>query len=126
MDRRALLVALPGVCVPGCLGVGTGDRVRVAWVRLVNQRTDPADVIVSIEDGSDRVFHDSYRLAATNGGRELDPDVEGLGRYVARFVADGQTVDVDLAESVEGGPASVGISFELHAEGTLGYETRIV
>jgi hypothetical protein len=125
MNRRRLLLALPGLGFPGCLGWSTAARVGVAWIRLVNHRAEPHTVEVRIEDGGDAIFRESYRLGGneTGGEREIEPGVDGPGRYVARFTADGQTVTVDLVESGPGGGAAVGVRFEIQAGGTLAYET---
>lgn len=125
MHRRTLLVTLPGTVLGGCLGRTGPRRVRLAWLRLANERDDPYDVGVHIEDGDAHVFDETYRLGtgAVNEETDIEPSLDGLGRYVVHFRADGQTVHVDPTESVDGSGDTVGVRFALHEGGTMGYET---
>ena len=125
MKRRALLALPASALLGGCLGLDIGDapRTRIAWIRLVNERPEPFDVTVVVERDGEQVSSETYRLGTgAEGTVRSDDPVDMSGRYTVRFRADGQWVHVEPSAYADVAAPCVGVRFELHRQGTMGYE----
>lgn len=126
MKRRALLSLPASVLLGGCLGLGIDDapRTRVAWIRLVNERAEPSDVTVVVERDGEEVSSETYRLGTgpERATVRSDDPTDRPGRYTVRFRADDQWVHVGPSEYADVTAACIGVRFELHRRGTMGYE----
>jgi len=123
MKRRALLALCASVPLGGCLALDDPPRKRIAWIRLVNERTEPFDITVLVERDGEEVSAESYRLGTGDGATvRSDAPVDGPGRYTVRFRADDQWIHVDPSEYAGVAAPCIGVCFELHEQGTLGYE----
>ncbi len=86
MDRRGFLAAGAGsLGAVGCLGRDE-QLARLAWIDIRNDRAEPYDVEVVVEDGGETVFSESYHLGTEPGDAAIleEGPVEGEGRYVVR------------------------------------------
>lgn len=126
MKRRALLALPVSVLLGGCLGldIDGAPRTRIAWVRLVNDRPEPSDVTVVVERDGEQVSSETYRLGTDPEQATVrsDDPVNRSGRYTVRFRADDQWVHVGPSEYADVTAACIGVRFELHEQGTMGYE----
>lgn len=126
--RQALLSICTAVSGAGCLRVGPSQpkKSRLAWIWLLNDRDEPYEVDVVVEDASEIVFSESYELTAepdTANIRENDP-VDGTGQYVVRATMDGETREVDTTKVVDGDENCIGVRFSLLNNGSVDYWTK--
>jgi hypothetical protein len=124
MERRTLLVLAGSISTSGCLGAIGGPKKRIGWIRLVNNRSEAHHVDVVIERDGEETFTDSYRLGTDpeSSGARIDAPLEERGSYVLRFRAEGQWSHIDPSEYDDVRTNCIGVRFELHGQGTQGYE----
>lgn len=125
MKRRALLALCASAPLGGCLGLGIdAPRKRIAWLRLANERTEAAEVAVVVERDDREVFSETYQLGTgpERATVRSDDPVERPGRYTVRFRAADQWAHVDPSEYADIAASCIGVRFELHRQGTMGYE----
>lgn len=127
MKRRALLSTAAVCAVSGCSVIDRPQQSRLAWIWLRNDRDQRYEVDVAIEDGGEMVFSDAYQLLPTESEttdiRETSP-VEGPGQYVVRATMDGETLEVDTTELVDGDENCIGVRFSLLNNGSVDYWTK--
>jgi hypothetical protein len=126
VHRRAILSLGVGVAVSGCLGWGGGPEKRLGGIRLVNDRAEAHTVDVVVERDDEEVFADEYRLGTDDESSTLtvDAPTREAGRLVVRFRADDQWVSVYPEDYDDVSERCIGVQFELHRQGTTGYEIR--
>lgn len=126
--RQALLSTCSVVAGAGCLGIGSTQptKSRLAWIWLLNDRDNPYEVDVVVEDAGKIVFSESYELGMepeTANIREEDP-VGGTGQYVVRVTIDGEIHEVDTVDVVDGSETCIGVRFSLLNNGNIDYWTK--
>jgi hypothetical protein len=125
MQRRALLSTCAVLAVGGCL-TARPQQSRLAFIWLVNDRDEPYDVDVVVEDDGETVFSKIYELGTepdTANANDETP-VAGPGQYVVRATMDGETRTVDTTEAVDGDEDCVGVRFSLLDNGSVDYWTK--
>lgn len=128
MDRRAYLTLGVSVAVGGCLGGLGQPTTRIAWVRLVNDRSEPYQTELVIEHGDDTVYRDEHRLGTGAGGAVIDIDapVDGRQSYTISFLAEGQWTHVYPEEYGNLDGECLGVRFTLNQRDNRGVETEAV
>jgi hypothetical protein len=123
--RQALLSVCTAVASVGCLGWSTSQsqEPRLAWIWLLNDRDEPYEVDVIVEDGDDTVFSESYELGTEPDTANIHEDnpVDGTGHYVVRATMDGETRGVDTTDVVDGDENCIGVRFSLLNNGSVDY-----
>lgn len=126
MKRRSVVEAIGITSLPtaGCLQSIRGATKQIVWIRLANDRPEPHPVEVVIERGDEEVFTDDYHLGTESKSSTIrieDPIGES-GRYVIRFRADSQWINIEPSEYGDANGACLGVQFTLHRQGTTGYD----
>ncbi len=126
--RHALLSVCTLVTSAGCLGVGFlgPTESRLAWVWLRNDRDEPYEVTVVVEDNGETVLSESYELGTgpDTANIHVDNPVEGTGQYVVCTTMDGETLEVDTTDVVDGDENCIGVRFSLLDNGSVDYWTK--
>lgn len=126
MNRRSVLVAIgiPSLPTAGCLQSIRGPTKQIVWIRLANNRTEPHPVEVVIQRGDEEVFTDDYLLGTGSKSStiHIDDPVSESGRYVIRFRADSQWINIEPSEYGDANGVCLGVQFTLHRQGTTGYQ----
>ncbi|WP_226023993.1 hypothetical protein [Halomicrobium salinisoli] len=126
--RKALLSIYTTVASVGCLGLGSSQskESKLAWIWLLNDRDEPYEVDVVVEDNGETVFSESYQLGTEPGTANIREDnpVGGTGQYVVRATMDGETREVDTIDAVDGDENCIGVRFSLLNNGSIDYWTK--
>lgn len=128
MKRRRFLplVALSPLGA-GCLDRAPLPLLDSLW--LVNDRDEPHEATVTIDEDGDRLYERTFRLGDGDGGRpanltEASP-VEGPGRYVVTARMDGErTIEVETADFVDGQENCLTVRFTFLNNGSTDWWTR--
>ena len=128
MDRRAFITLGVSVAMGGCLSGLGQPSTRIGWVRLVNDRSEPYETELVIEQGDNAVYRGEYRLGSTTDGSTVDIDapVDGRRAYTISFLADGQWVHVYPEEYGDVDGECIGVRFTLQRQGTRGVDVEPV
>lgn len=126
MQRRALLSTCAALAAGGCLGFGQPSKARLAWIWLVNDRDEPYEVDVVVEDGDETVLNETYELGTEpdTANVNLDNPVDGWGQYVVRATMDGETREVDTTDYIDDDENCIGVRFTLLNNGSVDYWTK--
>ena len=123
MPSRRRTLALLGGLLPfaGCPTLGTDPErlARLDGVWLVNDRTTPQRVRVTVTESNETVFEAARRLGTfesptpNDGNVVVEPSLTEPGRYVVHIAVGEEGARVDTAEAVDGDEDCVLVRFTL-------------
>jgi len=124
--RRAFLSVCTAAAIGGCPGRNQQQESRIVWVWLVNDRDDPYEVDVTIEDAGETVFSRTYTVGTEGNAANFQEDgpVDGPGQYVVRAKMDGSVEEVDTTEHIDGDENCIDVRFSLLNNGMEEHWTR--
>jgi len=128
VKRRRFLPLVAAVPLGGCLDRSPLPVLDSLW--LVNDRDEPHDATVTVEEDGDRLYERTFRLGTGDGdGRPAnlteESPVEGPGRYVVTARMDGErTIEVDAADVVDGDENCLTVRFTFLDNGSTDWWTK--
>jgi len=118
--RRILALLAGGLPVAGCSGpTRSAPPASLDGVWLVNDRTAPQDVRVTVSEAGETVFETTRRLGTfedptpNDGNVVVDAALAEPGQYVVTVTVGGVASTVDAARAVDGAEDCVLVRFTL-------------
>jgi len=123
-SRRRTLALLAGGFLPlagGCSTLWTRPepRARLDEIWLINDRTDPQDVRVTVAESGETLFGTTRRLGTfenptpNDGNVVVDPRLDEPGRYAVTVTVAGEESTVETARTMDGPENCVLVRFTL-------------
>ncbi|ELY40756.1 hypothetical protein [Natronorubrum tibetense] len=119
MKRRALLstTGVSLLCVSGCTSVDDDPALPLLdSVSVRNRYSEPRDVDVTVTEGEETRFSETYTIDPGSEPVEEAP-VDGAGQYLIRAATNDSEQEVAAADNIDGEERCVSIRFEISSTG---------